>query len=74
METSEIIEMVNTEKMDNAQRNCLYRELELSILSRNLEMGINIQNDPNKKKLANLPARQRREMLLEYKLDQMQFV
>ena len=42
MDTSEILKMVNTEKMNNVQKNCLVRELELSILSRNLEMDVNI--------------------------------
>ena len=57
MDTSEILKMVNTEKMNNVQKNCLVRELELSILSRNLEMDVNISKDPNKKKLANMTAR-----------------
>lgn len=36
MDPNEILKMVNTDKMNQVQKNCLVRELELSILQRNL--------------------------------------
>ena len=66
--------MVNTEHISNVNKNLLIRELELNILSRNIDSYNANTKDPNKKIMRDLSPTKRHRMLMDYKHDHMKFV